>query len=318
MQTRAFFRYQCRLTAAILVLLAGACASDGRGKTDAFETRVARNVAQLTQAGDADSLAAAAEFSRLGNDGPVQQLRLLERATALAPQRADLLWLKVMVCTHTEGCDPAPFAEALHKLDPGNGAAWAPLIDRATKLNDAAAVHRYLAAMGGSPRFDLYWNTRIAHLTNALIKVDAHDAGMALMNVTGMEAAVSIPVFKNITGACRGDALQDEERLMTCRGIVGAMLEGDTYIVEMVGASLAKRLWPEGSAAYSAAAGAWRVAQYRIRARGRLEYKLMHKRDALECLSLMQSHRTEQDLTEAILSRAGVSAMPPADWQEPI
>jgi hypothetical protein len=300
------------LLGALLALLSAGCASHGFDNA-AYERRLQRAVTALIAAGDADSLATAAEFTHQ----PAQQWTLLERAAALAPERADLAWLKIMACTRAEGCDPTPFAAALHKLDPGNGAAWGALIYRASKLNQSEAVQRYLAAMGEAQRYDLYWNTRIAHFTNALIKVHVYDARMALLTVTGADSATSVPAFQTFLNACKGDALQDPDRLASCRGIAHALRSGDTYIAELIGTAMVKHVWPEGSAEYTEAAGARRLAHYCMHTAAPLEVAaLKHNRDVLEYLSLIESHRTEQELGAAVLSRAGVSSVPPPDWKE--
>jgi hypothetical protein len=122
-----------------------------------------------------------------------------------------------------------------------------------------------------------------------------------------------------MSNACQGAALQEPQRLAACRGIAHAQLEGDTYIVEMLGAHMAERLGPEASAEYAAALDARRVGRYRLQAGGRLESaQIDSDRHALKFLHLMQSHRTEQELQEALLSRAGVSTEPPADFSEAI
>ena len=307
-----FSRLTILLVGSVLALLSAGCASHGVDNATS-ERSLQRAVTALTAAGDADSLAAAAGFTQ----EPAQRLALFERAAALAPHRADLLWLKIMACTRADGCDPTAFAAALHALDPGNGAAWLALIDRASKLNQGEAVQRYLAAMGEAQRFDLYWNTSIAHLSNALIKIHVYDARQALLNVIGAESVASIPIFQNLSKACQRDALQDPDRLAACRGIAHALRSGDTYIAELIGTSMAKRVWPEGSAEYTEAASARRQAQYRLRAVGLLEpAALKHKRDALAYLSLIERHRSEQELGAAVLARAGVSSVPPPDWKE--
>lgn len=311
---RISVRPSCLCIGTLLAVLA-ACAADAPRENAALEAKWSRTVAALTAAGDADSLAAAAVLDFRDS---ARQLALLARAVALASDRADLVWLEIRACSRTDGCDATPYVQALHVLDPDNGAAWVPLLDQATHRNDAEALRRYLTAVGAAKRFDIYWNTSIVHLTRALIKVQADDARTALTSVIGLESVIAIPTFKNISSACKGDALQDPARLATCRGIAGALRSGDTYLVEMIGTRMAQRVWPEGSAEYDDAARARRLARYRLHVEGQLEWvKLRRNREALELLRLMDGHRTEQELDEAIIVGAAVSPMPPADWKDP-
>jgi hypothetical protein len=320
-----FTQYRWWLTAALMASLSTSNASDRGPASDwsrqqtAFEKNLPRALAALNAAGDADSLAMAAEFSDTGKEGQAPRLALLARAAALAPDRADLVWLEIEACSHTDDCDATPFAQTLTKLDPDNGAAWAPLIDRATKLKNVEALRRYLAAMGESKRFDIYWTTSIAHLTHALLKVKVYDARTALIGVIGVEAATAMPAFKNILNACKGAALLDADRFKACQGIASALRNGDTFITEMLGAGLAKRIWPEGSAQYNDAVRARRVALYRLDSLRHIGWaNLDHNRDANEYLKLAGGHASEQEMDEEILTRAGKSTVPPDDWKETV
>src|SRR5579872_1957759 len=237
---------QTAVLALVLSALIAACASDGR------QTELARDLPRtqvaLKAATDADSLAAAAElnvWSRT-NSYP-KRLALLTRAAASAPDRPDLLWLEIEACPRVDTCDPTHLAETLHRLDPENGAAWASLLDAASRRGDVVAVNRYLDAIAGSKRFDIYWNASIAHLTAAVLKVGTIDAATALTALIGTEAALSIPAYHDITQACGAPATKDVGRRNACRRIATVMRSGDTYLTEMVGIAIATRVWPRGS-----------------------------------------------------------------------
>jgi len=299
--------------AGFLAALVAACASDGRQA--AFERNLARTQVALTAAGDADSLAAAAEFADWPRTNDSRRLALLTRAATLAPDRADLVWLEIEACTHIDTCDPTPLAETLHRLDPGNGAAWASLLDAASKRGDAVAMNRYLGAIANSKQFDIYWNGSIAHLTGAVLKVGTMDASTALTALIGAEAAFAIPAYQDISQACKAPATEDVGRLKACRSIATVMRNGDTYLTEMVGIAIAKRVWPEGSPEFTDAVAARRLAQYRMRTEGTIAVTSLHTNaEALDYLELLTTHRAEQEVALAVITGAGKSPSPPADW----
>jgi hypothetical protein len=303
--------------AGFIVFLAAGCASDVSREADAFDKKLASTRDALLAAGDADSLAAAADLVGGSQADPAHRMTLLTRAAALEPDRADLVWLQIEACTRFYACDPTPLAETLHSLDAENAAAWAAPLDRATKLNDDDAVRKYLMAMGNSKRFDIYWNTSAAHLTRALIKVHSYDPRTALVIIIGSESALSIPAFRNVLSACKAPALDDADRLKTCRAIAETMRNGDTYITEMVGIAIAKRVWPETSVEYAEAVEARRLGQYRMRKEGEITLTALRRNaGAVAYLQLIGAHRSEQEVALAVIANAGKNPTPPADSKE--
>jgi hypothetical protein len=164
------------LLAGLLASLVVACTSDDAQRQTGVEWQVPRTVAALKVQGDADSLAAAAELT---SKSDAQRLTLFTRAVALAPDRSDLVWLQLEACGRVESCDPTAIAATLHRLDPDNGAAWAPLLDRAIRDGDADATNGSLSAIASSKRFDIYWNQSIAYLSTAVVNVHTMDLSTA-------------------------------------------------------------------------------------------------------------------------------------------
>jgi hypothetical protein len=272
----------------------------------------------LLVAGDADSLAAASELASEPSVRPEQRLGLVASATALAPQRVDLAWLRLEACAHVASCDPRPLAATIHALDGENGAAWAPLLAAATQRGDAALAAAYLADIARAGRFDLYWNARIAHLGQAVIRTHTVDARTAVAAVVGAEAALAIPALQILAHACQAKALTDPHRLALCRQMAVSMQAGDTHIIQLFGTSMARRVWPEGSGEYVDATARRRLLQYRASVAQEITGGgFASEADALQLLGLMSTHRCEPDVTVAIIEGAGRSATPPADWSEP-
>jgi len=301
--------------AGLLASHVAACASNDAQQQATFERRVPRTVAALKAQGDADSLAAAAEFT---SKSDAQRLTLFTRAAALAPDRSDLVWLQLQECGRVEACDPTALATTLHRLDPDNGAAWAPLLDRAIRSADTDATTKALSAIASSKRFDIYWNPSIAHLSRAVVNVHTTDLSTALTAVIGTEAALAIPAYQNLSKTCKAPALEQSGRMDICRKIAEVMRGGDTYITEMIGLAIAKRVWPEGSSEYADAVGARRVGQYRMHTEGEiLPASFRTDAEAQTYVTLLATHRAEQEVALAVITAAGKSPEPPADWKEP-
>jgi hypothetical protein len=95
------------------------------------------------------------------------------------------------------------------------------------------------------------------------------------------------------------------------------MRNGDTYITEMVGIAIAKRVWPETSAEYAEAVEARRLGQYRMRMEGKITLTAL-RRDAgaVAYLQLIGTHRSEQEVALAVIANAEKNPTPPPDWKE--
>lgn len=92
------------------------------------------------------------------------------------------------------------------------------------------------------------------------------------------------------------------------------MRHGDTSITELIGTTIAKHVWPDGSAEYLDAIRETRVARYRMEAGGKiLLHHLWSSRYMAGRLRLMTENRTEQEINLAAILNARVSPDPPSD-----
>jgi hypothetical protein len=90
------------------------------------------------------------------------------------------------------------------------------------------------------------------------------------------------------------------------------MRGGDTYMTEMVGIAIAKRVWPEGSPAYVEAISARRVAHYRMDAEGKISLRrFLFSGFAAKRLQLMTEKATEQEVILAEILNARRNPDPP-------
>jgi hypothetical protein len=262
-------------------------------------------VSVLAKRSDADALAAAGLLSLpAGRD---ESLALIARAAAAAPDRADLLWLHAQVCQETPACDPNPVELRLREVDSSNGYGWlGPLI----RANDDETRETALLALSRSQRIDMYWTTLVFHLTRATAQTQKVTLYEAEISIIGVLAARGFHGFAVASRACKGDRLQQPGVIEVCRNIAQAFEHGDTYIAQMLGTSMAKRLWPEGSPQWNAAAEARRVSEYRLKSWQELASE--DESHAEMYLRLCEQNRREQDLFAAQLVLAGKDPNPPA------
>ena len=304
-------------TAAALLLLvasAGGLAA-GADEQDAgpLDAPVTEAAAKLGQRQDPDSLAAAAVLTSIKDRAGAEQLAA--RASAAGAKRPELLWLHAQLCTNVPTCDREALYAQLHTLDPENGVTRVFALAEARKADDRAEMDRQLDALAASKRVDLYWNSLIAHLADAVASTKTLTTTQSLVTVIGILAATTIPPFQGTAAVCRGEELQHEGRRARCQGVARALQKGDTSIVEMVGVGMAKQLWPENSREVRAANEARRVFDYRSSLMGQESERLLadenHARQYLERLG---HYRREQDVIVAELVAAGRKPNPPADW----
>jgi hypothetical protein len=261
----------------------------------------------LTRMTDTDSLAAAGLLG-VGTHRD-QSLSLIGRAVASAPERADLVWLEVQVCNEIAPCNSEPIEQRLRELDPSNGAGWLGPLARASVANNEPARDAALTALSRSDRVDFYYTTLVAHLSRAVVSTGKISAEIAEVWVIGFLAREAIPAYQYVSNACKGERLQNIEVTQTCRGVASSLQNGDTYLTEMIGVAIAKRVWPENSAEWNAAVDARRVYDYR----SKLFSALQGEKFAKEYLALCAQNRREQDVFLALLIKDGKNPNPPPE-----
>jgi hypothetical protein len=131
----------------------------------------------------------------------------------------------------------------------------------------------------------------------------------------GILAAQAIPAYHLIVNLCKGAGLREADVIGDCRAVALALERGDTYITEMVGVIIAKRVWPADSAEWKEAGDARRVYQYRSRLFQRIAFSsLKDEVSASRYLALCAQNRREQDVQRAALIDGGTNPDPPPDW----
>jgi len=186
---------------------------------------------------------------------------------------------------------------------------------RADATGDFAAMDAALLAISTSDRVDIYWTTLIAHLSRAASQSGSLSLQEAQTIIIGWLAAEAIPAYSAVSRACNGERLQKPQNIETCRGVAKAFERGDTYITEMIGVAIAKRVWPEDSREYKAAVEAQRVYQYRADKFAKSDFAISKGPEpvAEKYLALCEQNHREQDVFRAQLIEAGENPNPPSE-----
>jgi hypothetical protein len=305
-------RRACTWAAAIcLVFLTTAGATPA---PDKMKNHIARAIIVLEQGHDADSLAAAAllSSSHLSGKNENRTASLMARATLAAPDRADLAWLQVMICQKTPGCDSRRFEAKVRNLDPSNGAGWLGALSRAAAARDDAATNAALRAISQTDRVDIYYTKLIGTLSPKVVETGSMSLSEAVTAIIGILAAQGIPAYQSVSNACKGDRLMRANVLDLCQGVARAFENGDTFITEMIGVAIAKRVWPPESPEWQAAADARRLFDYQSEHWVDLAPKTDSDSAGMtRYLALCSQYRREQEVFRAELVDAGVNPDPP-------
>jgi hypothetical protein len=301
-------------------------AADAHADPEAYQAtkrRIAQHDAQLrdlqtalAKRSDADSLAASALFKRaIVGYGDADALALAARATAAAPNRADLAFVQVQLCETAPQCDATPLETRLLQLDPENGVVWTYVLQRAGRAKDPAARATAFYGLAQSKRIDLYWNQVVSHLAAASAGIAGFDAGAALTQLIGIEASFAL-AFDPISRLCLTPPLP-AEMLAPCRQIGAAFRQGDTGVVEAYGSSLALNLWPAGSPERAAVAAERRQLRYRVDLMDRNKARLNSPQATKTLVGMVGRYPTEQATYRALYVRLGLDPDPPEDWKDP-
>jgi hypothetical protein len=131
--------------------------------------------------------------------------------------------------------------------------------------------------------------------------------------IIGYLAAEGIPAYGAVSRACKGARLQEPQIVAMCRGTAKALERGDTYMTEMIGIAIAKRVWPEDSPQYKAAVEARRVYEYRADKflKSDLAGSKRPEWTAERYVTLCEQNHREQDGSRAQLTAAGENPDPP-------
>jgi hypothetical protein len=206
----------------------------------------AKTIDSAIQVDKSDQLAATALQLYFNKNSAAQALELLEKAAKQSPQRVEISWLHFALCAQVLDCNTAAIEAQLSKLDPGNGASRLGALARAQRDGDAAAAGVVLDSISRSQKFQMYWNSLISKLAQATVKQGekrTQPVTRALNEIMEWYSKLAYATFGPVLSACSVQrAAADANINARCIRIAGLLLQGDTYIAENVGLTLAKSL----------------------------------------------------------------------------
>lgn len=300
----------------MLVLLLAGCASSPpkQGGTAAS--------AAGGESSDADQIAASAlllwgtNASRNGS----QALSQIQKAAKAAPERADILWLNLRICTEVPGCEPQPIETQLRKLDPGSGSVWLGPLARAQARGDARAEEQILEVMTKATHFNVYWTSLIAKLSPPLSRAPVATSVAqpvptpvtnALNSTIGWLSSLATVAFRPINVACDEQHIREPASRVRCEQIAKALQRSDTTFAEGLGLGIAQRLAVPNSANAVQLRLNVQTLRHQNQASGAVVAAQVEKeRFAEQMLKLMGQLDTEQDVSRAILRWAGQPLTP--------
>jgi hypothetical protein len=306
---------------------------NSQAAAEKYQTWRAGAAAALIARADANSLATAAALRYSGSTINAKAgapnlkpsaLDLAARASELAPLDASISWLHLQLCSDTPSCDIRDVATAMRWVDADNGAAWLQTLAAAQKDaqkdKDSTEVDRILADMAQGTRFDFYWNRIVVLMVDALDAARddlprgyaASDAAR-LATVGGIASGEIIPPFTALVEACRESGAASERREL-CLKLSKTMQRGDTVVAQMVGFSIARRLFAPDSKEARSIAERRHVLEWRVTAAAKIDSPLLpwtKNARARARLAQMRAIPREEDVCIAILREHKMALDPP-------
>jgi hypothetical protein len=312
---RASWNGRARSWPLLVVLLLSACA----GSPPQQSSSSGRSV---LEGGNADEMAAAA-LALWGTNATAngsQALSQIQKAAQAAPDRPEILWLHLRLCTEVAGCEPSSIETRLRKLDPGSGTVWLGPLARAQARQDARAEAQILDMMAKAAHFNIYWTTLIAKLTPPLSRMPiATQAAQPVptpltnaMNTTiDWLSSLAVPAFRSVTQACDDQHVREPETRVRCQRVALALENSDTTLAEGLGLGIEQRLAIPNSASAMQVSEKVQTLRHQSRGAGAIVAAQVEKEKFSEqMLKLMTQLKKEQDVSRALLRWAGQPLTP--------
>lgn len=250
---------------------------------------------------------------RSADIGNPQVVTLATQATQRAPERKDIAWLHMQLCTQVSGCDAAELETRLRTLDADNGFAWLGALARAQQSNDSMVEERILEEIGGSKHFNIYWNTLVSRIAVALSeqapppdpKKPSDSLTRAMDQSVNWISTIAIEALQPLVEACSASRIIRANNAQRCAQIAAALQRSDTYIAEGIGLGIAQRLTANTQSAQKVTARINATRYQRDTAGQIIQSQLDAEKFTRELLKLMGTLPREQDVFIAVMRWAG-------------
>lgn len=297
--------------------LAGCAHARGDGTdADAFRGERTREVEVLVAHPTPTNLAAAALLAWPGALSGQRPLELISRAEALAPQRAELVWVHLAICERLK-CEAKEQIEVhLQEVDPGNGFVWAADLEHAQSSGSAVAVTAAIARIGAGPRMTFYWNQLEVMMVDALaVASPSQSLATRGFEAIGVLAAQAIPPLQPMSKACRLEELSLPGRRAACEALVARMEQSSTVLTQGLAISIQERWWPAGSPQREVLRAKRRRLDYLMAMSSRIRWWRMNRDMAVRIDAARKTDR-EEDVALAMIKSFGLRPEPPKDWKD--
>lgn len=310
-----------RLLIALLCMLTLAgCAYARRSGADpqSFRDELNREAGVLIAHATPSDLGAAALLLAPYDSNARRPLDLIERAQALAPQRPDLAWVHLEICERFKCEALAQIAAQLQALDPNNGFAWAPSLERVPP-SDSGRVTTVIARIGAAPRMMIYWNRLEVMMVDALaVATPSEDLATRGIQAIGVLAAVQpVSLLQAIVRACQLEQIDLPGRRAACEATVARMEQSDVVLTQSLALTLQERWSSAGSSRRAVLRAKRRRLDYLITMSSRIRWWRMNHDMAVR-IDAARSTDREEDVARAVIKSLDLPAEPPADWKDPV
>ncbi len=259
---------------------------------------------------------------------------ILQKAAKAAPRDrlVQTLWANIPLheqhCRTTRRC--TDHAAALARLDPGNGAAWAAVIDHAWKQGDVRGAEAALRRMAGADRYNEHLGEAVAAWRDVLRRyppplpqvLPRHGADTSADILDALDLAFDeavqtiVPPIPSLFDACRRAKYPNvgARRFQTCGKIARLMMgRSQTLIGRGFGVAILRASHVGTQADIPMVrAVTWQLEQYRPIA-ATLGSNAVAKQNHL---NLIESTDSEMQVIQYELKGGGIALTPPDGWKQ--
>jgi hypothetical protein len=258
--------------------------------------------------------AALLSYSPLG-DVAADPLQFIQRAETMAPERPELVWIQLSICQRLN-CGAAQSIENhLKELDPDNGFAWIPDLERSEQAATDNAVTEAITKIGASKKMKFYCNSLQVTIFDALTVAAPRDSlSTRAIEAIDILAAQTIPPLQPLTKPCRADQFSLPGRREACEVMATRMEHSDSVLTQSLALSMQERWWPVGSAQRDSLRIKRRQLDYEMQMSGQVRWRM--NRDMAIRIDAARKSEREEDVMLAVMKSYGIRLAAPPDWKD--
>jgi hypothetical protein len=304
------------------VLAVGGCSHAASDFVDdaAYEAKRRAEIETLVAQPSPATLTTAALLSYWPKDAAAQPLQFIERAEAMAPQRPELVWAQRSICQRLKCGEARTIETHLKKLDPDNGFAWIPDLERAEQAASDNAITEAITQIGASKRATFYWTSlQVIAFDGLTVAAPRQSVSTNAMYAFGIVSALVFPPLQPLTKPCRVDQFGLPGRREACQAMATLMERSDTVITQSLALSMQEHWWPEGCAERDSLRIKRRQLQYEMRMyemqmSGQIRWST--NRDMSILMNAARHSEREEDVMLAVLKAHSIALAAPSNWKD--